>query len=109
MPIFNISKNEDLIQITEKNFSLEKDIQKLVEKNIDPILGLKFIVSEYTLNNLRIDSLGFDTETNSFVIIEYKKDRNFSVIDQGYAYLSLLLNNKQNLSCYTMRIIKTTK
>lgn len=94
MPIFNISKNGDLIQITEKNFSLEKDIQKIVEMNIDTIFGLKFIASEYTLNNLRIDSLGFDTETNSFVIIEYKKDRNFSVIDQGYAYLPLLLNNK---------------
>jgi predicted transport protein len=30
----------------------------------------------------------------SFVIIEYKRDKNFSVIDQGYAYLSLMLNNK---------------
>ena len=94
MPIFNISKNENLIPINEKNFLLEKDIQKLVERNIDTIFGLKFISSEYTLNNLRIDSLCFDTETNSFVIIEYKKDRNFTVIDQGYAYLSLLLNNK---------------
>jgi predicted transport protein len=43
---------------------------------------------------LRIDTLGFDEEQKSFVIIEYKKDRSFSVIDQGYAYLALLLNNK---------------
>lgn len=28
------------------------------------------------------------------MVIEYKRDRNFSVIDQGYAYLSLMLNNK---------------
>jgi hypothetical protein len=27
-------------------------------------------------------------------IIEYKRDKNFSVIDQGYACLALLLNNK---------------
>ena len=94
MPIFNISKSGDLNKITEINFSLEKDIQKIVEKNIDPIFGLKFIASEYMLGNLRLDSLAFDTESSSFVIIEYKKDRNFSVIDQGYAYLSLLLNNK---------------
>ena len=72
MPIFNISKNGDLIQITEKNFLFEKDMQKIVEKNIDTIFGLKFIASEYILDNLRIDSLGFDTETNSFVIIEYR-------------------------------------
>jgi predicted transport protein len=94
MPIFNISKSGDLNQITEINFSLEKDIQKIVEKNINTIFGLKFISSEYTLHNLRLDSLAFDIESKSFVIIEYKKDRNFSVIDQGYAYLSLLLNNK---------------
>jgi predicted transport protein len=38
--------------------------------------------------------LAFDQENNSFVIVEYKRDKNFSVIDQGYAYLSLMLNNK---------------
>jgi len=41
-----------------------------------------------------MDTLAFDRETKSFVIIEYKKSSNFSVIDQGYAYLALLLNNK---------------
>ena len=49
---------------------------------------------EFSLNGLRVDTLGFDKESRSFVIIEYKKDRNFTVIDQGYAYLALLLNNK---------------
>jgi len=62
MPIFNISKNGDLVQITEKNFLIEKDIQKIVEKNIDTIFGLKFITSKYSLNNLRLDSLAFDEE-----------------------------------------------
>jgi len=38
--------------------------------------------------------LAFDNDSKSFVIIEYKRDKNFSVIDQGYAYLSLVLNNK---------------
>jgi predicted transport protein len=52
------------------------------------------VKSEFQLNNLRIDSLAFDKESNSFVIIEYKRGVNFSVIDQGYAYLALLLNNK---------------
>ena len=50
--------------------------------------------SEFTLHNFRIDTLAFDEESKSFVIIEYKKDKSFSVVDQGYAYLSLMLNNK---------------
>jgi predicted transport protein len=41
-----------------------------------------------------MDTLAFDSATKSFVVIEYKKDKNFSVIDQGYAYLSSVLNNK---------------
>ena len=30
----------------------------------------------------------------SFVIIEYKKGKRYSVIDQGYAYLNTLLAHK---------------
>ena len=52
------------------------------------------VKSEFSLNGLRIDTLAYDNENNNFVIIEYKRDKNFSVIDQGYAYLSLMLNNK---------------
>jgi predicted transport protein len=75
-------------------FRLEKEIQVLVEKKLMMLLNLAFIRSEFSLNNFRIDTLAFDKETKSFVIIEYKRDKNFSVIDQGYAYLSLMLNNK---------------
>ena len=77
--------NEQLTLIKEKPFKLEKEIQNIVEKNLQSLLGL---------GSFRIDSLAFDSEKKSFVIIEYKRDKNFSVIDQGYAYLSLMLNNK---------------
>lgn len=93
MTIFEINKG-NLIELSELSFDLEKEIQRLVEDNMKTIFKLDFITSEFELDGLRIDSLGFDHESKSFTIIEYKKDRNFSVIDQGYAYLSLLLNNK---------------
>lgn len=93
MPIFK-NKNNKLTPIKEIGIKLEKDIQNSVESNIDTLFGYKFVSTEFALNNLRIDSLAFDEETKSFVIIEYKRDRSFSVIDQGFAYLSLLLNNK---------------
>lgn len=92
MALFKIT--ESLNYIKEQPFRLEKDIQDLTEKNLNIILGLDFVKSEFALNNFRIDTLAFDKEANSFVIIEYKRDKNFSVIDQGYAYLSLMLNNK---------------
>ena len=66
----------------------------MVERNLQTIFGFEFVASEFELNGLRVDTFGFDKESNSFKIIEYKRDKNYSVIDQGYAYLALLVNNK---------------
>ena len=93
MVLFSI-KGDKLKKVHRIDFKLEKNIQKITEKNIKSIFGLNFVKSEFKLNDLRMDTLAFDKETKSFVILEYKKSSNFSVIDQGYAYLALLLNNK---------------
>jgi len=93
MPIFKQEKNK-LIQIKEKKFDLEKEIQNVTEENLETIFGYKLVRPEFTLHNLRVDTVAYDSETQAFVIIEYKKERNLSVIDQGYSYLALLLNNK---------------
>jgi hypothetical protein len=83
-----------LIPVKEVRVDLESSIQVVVEKNLNDIFGLNFVSSEFALTNLRMDTLAFDEEGKSFVVIEFKKDKSFSVIDQGYAYLALLLNNK---------------
>ena len=83
-----------LAEITEEQFPLEKDIQRLTEANLQQIFEIDLVRSEFEIHGLRIDTLAFDVESGAFVIIEYKKDRNFSVIDQGVAYLNLMLNNK---------------
>ena len=92
MAIFNIGEQLDFVK--EIPFKYEKEIQILVERNLTVLLHFHLIRSEFSLSNFRIDTLAFDYETKSFVIVEYKRDKNFSVIDQGYAYLSLMLNNK---------------
>ncbi|GHT73995.1 hypothetical protein AGMMS50262_06110 [Bacteroidia bacterium] len=92
MALYKIDKKLEYIK--DVPFKLEKEIQKLTEANLSVLLNLDFIKSEFSLNNFRIDTLAFDNESKAFVIIEYKRDKTFSVIDQGYAYLSLMLNNK---------------
>ncbi len=94
MALFKIGQDKNLEPIREKTFKLERDLQRLTEVNLETVFGFEFIKSEFALNGLRIDTLAYDREANAFVIIEYKRDRNFSVVDQGYAYLSLMLNNK---------------
>ena len=101
MSIFKIH-NSKLNLIKEKQIDLEKHIQALTEKNLQVVFGLEFISGslnrEFSIKTAQqdfyIDTLGFDPETKSFVIIEYKKDKIFSVIDQGYAYLGAMINNK---------------
>jgi predicted transport protein len=83
-----------LSEVNEQKIKLERDIQTLTEKNLQTIFSLDFVATEFEHNGLRLDSVAFDHTTNAFVIIEYKRDRSFSVVDQGYAYLALLLNNK---------------
>lgn len=93
MPIFQIKK-DILKEIREQRVDFEKDIQRITGNNLKGIFGLNFVSSEFTIKNLRIDTLAFDILSKSFVIIEYKKDKNYSVIDQGYSYLAVMLNSK---------------
>ena len=95
MRIFS-TKGSKLVEITEEQFPLEKEIQRLTEANFPEIFELDFARSEFELQGLRIDTLALDKESKAFVIIEYKRDRNFSVVDQGMAYLNLMLNNKSD-------------
>ncbi|WP_296807976.1 DUF5655 domain-containing protein [uncultured Methanobrevibacter sp.] len=93
MTLYQIN-NEKLAHIKKVNFEYEKDLQKLTENNLEELFNLQFVETEFQVDNLRIDTLAFNLESKSFVIIEYKNSKNYSVIDQGYSYLSLLLNNK---------------
>jgi predicted transport protein len=101
MAIFRIEKNK-LNTISEEKIDLEKDVQKRTEENLETVFGLKFISGslnqEFSIRaneqDFYIDTLAFDEANRSIVLIEYKKDKSFSIIDQGFAYLAAMLNNK---------------
>lgn len=93
MKIYSLQKQK-LTEIYENAFKLERDIQNLFENNLDDLMGLTLVRSEFTIKNKRIDTLAFDKQKNAFVIIEVKRDKNLSVVDQGFTYLSLMLENK---------------
>jgi len=93
MKLFKQQKNE-LVALSRRHFELERDIQTLVEANLQQLFDLTFVTSEFKVGDFRIDTLAFDESSNSFVIIEYKKGNSYSVVDQGYSYLSTMVNNK---------------
>lgn len=87
-------KSGTLSRINELPFKLEREIQSIFEQNLNTAMGLELVKSEFSIKNKRIDTLAYDPQSKAFIIIEYKKDKNISVVDQGFTYLSLMLENK---------------
>lgn len=85
-----------LSTLNEIPFKSEQEIQDLFEKNLKTMTGWSFVATELPVKANRFDTLAFDEETKAFIIIEYKKDRAISVVDQGFSYLALLLDYKAN-------------
>jgi len=72
----------------------EKQLQRIVEKNLDEIFDLTFVESEYpTRHGGRIDTLALDRNGRP-VIIEYKEDKSFTILLQGLYYMDWLIENK---------------
>ncbi|MGO2294173.1 MAG: DUF5655 domain-containing protein [Psychroflexus halocasei] len=93
MNLYKLQSNS-INSLKEKPFKLEKEIQQLFETNLSELMDLHLVKSEFSIKNKRIDTLAFDPETKAFIIIEYKRSKNISVVDQGFTYLSLMLENK---------------
>lgn len=72
-----------MTEIQEEVFTNEKELQTLIESNLENLFNLKFVATEFPVEKFRLDTVAYDEETKSFVIIEYKKGKRFSVIDQG--------------------------
>ncbi len=89
MPIFK-SENGKLKKLSTLSISKEKELQALVEGNLDEVLGMHFLATEYaTTFGGRIDTLAVDY-TGAPVIIEYKRNKNDNVINQALSYLRWL-------------------
>jgi predicted transport protein len=76
--------------------TLEKQLHGLIEANMPTLLSVRFLSSEYATGKThkgRIDSLGLD-ENGCPVIVEYKRQSNENVINQGLFYLDWLMDHQ---------------
>lgn len=93
MALFKIN-NTKVEKLSVIDLEKEKNIQKLFEDNLLTILNVDFLSTEYSTSfGGRIDTLGID-KNGSPVIIEYKRNQNDNVINQGLSYLRWLLDHK---------------
>lgn len=75
--------------------ALERSLQLLFEKNLEALLGVRFLASELVTEGGRMDTIGID-ENRSPVIIEYKRSTNENVINQGLFYLNWLMGHRKD-------------
>jgi len=93
MALFKIN-NSKIEKLPIIEVSKEKEIQRLFEENLLTILNVDFLATEYgTSFGGRMDTLGID-KNGAPVIIEYKRNQNDNVINQGLSYLRWLLDHK---------------
>lgn len=94
--LFRLNGQQDAIELPGRSVSVERQLQSLIEAQMECFLGVRFLASEYATGKThkgRIDSLGLD-ENGCPVIVEYKRHSNENVINQGLFYLDWLLDHQ---------------
>jgi predicted transport protein len=104
--LFNI--HGTVQELPSQQVALEKELQNLLEKNMQTFFGVTFLKSEYKITNGRMDSIGID-ENNCPVIFEYKRSVNENVINQGLFYLDWLLDHKADFKLLVMEVLGYAK
>ena len=93
MALFKVEGNS-VHRVRARDLDLEKNLQHIVEENLEEVLGVTFLYHEYpTSFGGRMDTLGIDAD-GAPCIIEYKRGQNDNVINQGLSYLRWLLDHK---------------
>jgi len=109
MPIFDIN-HQEVKRIKPTNFSLEKDLQKLIETNLKIIFNCEFVATEFSTGNIhsgRIDTLALSEDLNP-VIIEYKKLASSDLINQSLYYLHWIQDHKGDFQVAVNRSLGNT-
>jgi predicted transport protein len=96
MPLFRKNTDNIVSLIKQCKFNNEKELQTLVENNLEVIFNCKLVATEFSTGEIhagRIDSLALSEENNP-VIIEYKVVESSQLINQSLYYLSWIKDHK---------------
>ena len=97
-------QSDRAVELQGNASDLEKPLQTLIETNLDTLLGIRFLATEYSTGKThagRIDTLGLD-ENNCPVILEYKRSIGENVINQGLFYLDWLMDHQAEFKLLVM-------
>ncbi|MDR2991351.1 MAG: DUF5655 domain-containing protein [Burkholderiaceae bacterium] len=96
--------DDHVVELSASASKLEKDLQKIIEQNMETLFGVRLLASEFSTGPVhggRMDSIGID-ENGTPVIFEYKRNVSESVINQGLFYLDWLLDHQGDFKMLVM-------
>ncbi|MFN8371991.1 MAG: DUF5655 domain-containing protein [Anaerolineae bacterium] len=105
MPLFRFDNRNQTQRITSGQFKLERQLQDIVEANIEEIFGVRFVAREFSIRGEqlgRIDTLGLDYEGTP-TVIEYKRAENENVVNQGLYYVNWLVEHRGDFELAAQR------
>ena len=108
MPLFNITKTT-LSTVDQTNFNVEKELQKLIENNLEAVFGCRFVATEFPTGERhagRIDTLALSEDHNP-VIIEYKKIESSDLINQSLFYLNWIQDHRGDFEIAAQKTLGT--
>lgn len=106
MPILQESAGK-LSVVPRIEFSTERELQRLIETNMEEVFGCKFIATEFSTGSVhsgRIDTLALSEDGNP-VILEYKKVENSNLVTQGLFYLDWIKDHKGDFELAVQRAL----
>jgi predicted transport protein len=108
VPLFEI-KQRKLKSVERTNFSLEKELQGLIEQNLDVVFNSRLVATEFSTGKAhagRIDTLALSEENNP-VIIEYKKVESSELITQSLYYLQWIHEHRGDFEIAAQKAVGT--
>ncbi len=106
MPLFAVTKDR-LGPVAQTNFSSEKELQRLIETNLEAVFSCRLVAHEFPTgaqHSGRIDTLAL-SEDNNPVIIEYKKVESSDHINQSLFYLSWIHDHRGDFEIATQKAL----
>ena len=88
MPLFAINAKKKLEAVQQSSFSIERELQQLVESSLESVFQCRFVASELPTNfqrGGRMYTLGL-SEAGNPVIIEFKRSDSSKLVTQNNHY-----------------------
>jgi len=109
LKMFRLGADGRDIELRGSTVAREKELQRRVEAAMEPMLGVRFLASEYETgpwHRGRIDTLGLD-ENNVPTVVEHKRGRDSGVTTQAMSYLGWLTAHRHEFEALVLRLPAT--